>query len=121
MTKGGLNMHCHSKPKLSKFCKLCGMGFPFMSGLDRHERRCHPGAWDDKWSCEVKGCKELIWGLKKMDQHLKKDHGIDGSRKGKWTCEECGKGFFYKGSLKLHKDVVHDQTAMPTNGEGEQS
>lgn len=110
-TRKGLARHL--KVRRPKECKCCGAVFRYEIDLDRHERRLHPGFWDAKWSCEVKGCNELIHGKKRMDAHLKKHHGDQGSRRAPWKCEECGKGFFHVGNLKAHKKDAHKETVEP--------
>jgi len=81
-----------SKEKAA-YCDDCGVSFKFASGLYNHRKRMHGNI--EKLPCphcnkEVKACT--------MEQHIREEHG-----KPRFTCQFCGKGFYYRSFMLNHQ------------------
>ena len=77
----------------SAYCDECGVSFKFASGLYNHRKRMHGNT--EKLPCphcakEIKACT--------MEQHIREEHG-----KPRFTCQFCGKGFYYRSFMLNHQ------------------
>ncbi|XP_077980212.1 uncharacterized protein LOC144435494 [Glandiceps talaboti] len=83
-------------------CDKCKVQFDSPLYAHRHITIFHPyGLKRDKHTCYI--CKEVIYGKKKLIEHMEKQHGT----KAGWQCEECGKAVHSRSYLKEHKRKVH--------------
>ena len=78
-------------------CAVCGKEFHTSSMLSSHKNYC------SKQGLECPICHEVIIGGKRMLQQHRKKHRIEP------TCEECGKSFARRESLRRHMEIHRNQ------------
>ncbi|KAB7495636.1 Zinc finger protein [Armadillidium nasatum] len=79
--------------QLRKFiCDTCGVEFRALKRILYHLPRCIPGPYQ----CNI--CSILFVSLKDLNYHKKKDHKDEKC----FSCDECGKSFLRKASLRKH-------------------
>jgi len=79
-------------------CQYCTKMFKFSSSLKAHTKRYHT-------ETEMVPCEHCGKEVKKsnMDMHFKNNHATP-----RFTCNQCGKSFYFKALMVSHINVMHE-------------
>jgi len=79
-------------------CEYCTKMFKFSSSLKAHTKRYHT-------ETEMVPCEHCGKEVKKsnMDMHFKNNHATP-----RFTCNQCGKSFYFKALMVSHINVMHE-------------
>ena len=80
-------------------CSICGQGFTDKSNFSRHLSKHNT---ENLFSCPKEQCDVKVKEKRYLKEHLKTHEETQN-----FSCTECDKSFTQKGSLKRHKQTVH--------------
>lgn len=115
----------HDK-NFDKHCHVCGLGVWSKKSLHLHLLNKHK---DDpitikliedgtcRWKCTVVGCRHIYWNKANLEEHIKKEHSLEGGGiekelKKNFKCSYCGKLFRQLRTLNLH-EFAHTTEERP--------
>ncbi len=95
--------------KKSYNCTICSATFETRHKLCYHRKIKHTDKADNEPQLKCQQCQKTFSSQSRLERHAALHSGVKPV-----CCEHCGQGFYTRGKLKQHVDVVHLKLATTT-------